>query len=1145
MGSDDWTKIKALFAGASELPADARDAYLEDACGGDAALRGEVEALLRAADRIATATARPTVPTGLAHDPDPSAAARQPSLEAPGATIGPYKLLQPIGEGGMGTVWLAEQRHPVARQVALKVVKLGMDTRQVIARFEAERQALAIMDHPNIARVIDAGATVTGRPYFVMELVRGVPITEYCDRHQLTVRQRVELLIPICQAIQHAHQKGIIHRDIKPSNVLVALHDGNPVPKVIDFGIAKATNVRLTEKTMFTEHGQMIGTPAYMSPEQVEVSGLDVDTRSDVYSLGVLMYELLTGVTPFDAARLRSAAYHEMQRMIREVEPPRPSTRVSTLDALPSVAARRRTEPTKLTKLIRGELDWIVMRCLEKDRARRYETANALASDLKRYLCDDPITAGPPSATYRLRKMVRRNKVAFAAAAAFVVLLSGAAVVSTWQAVRATRAEHRERQARLDADAEKRQAQAVVTFLTGDVLRGATPERLPDKAVRDAVVRVMLEPAAAAIATQLAGEPLVEAAVRDTLGQCFYLLGRPDLGRPHARRAFELRQRLLGDDHSATLDSVEHLSTTLKALGEPAAAESLARDALSRARARLGDDHAQTLRLLNTLAIVVQDRGRYPEAETLLRDALERRRRTLGADDERTIESHSNLAVLLEAQSRYDEAARAFADVLSARRRLLGDDHPDTMIAISNLGWSLMKLDRLTDAETLLGEAEQRRRRVLGIEHPHTLNSVQKLGALRKQQGKYADAEVQYRAALEGRRRVLGADHPQAIESVDDVATALQLQGRLADAEPLRREALERSTRVHGKEHPATLSRVNNLGWLLRSQERLAEAEPLIRHALDGRRRAQGDDHVETILSMSNLAALLLAMGQTEEAKSLYREALERSSRALGADSSVTLHALHNLGYTLMSTGSLAEAEALLRDCVSARRRKIGEDHVETLVSLHALGEVLEAQGRYADAEAVYRDALARRRRVLLDDHPATLLTLNNLGVVCYAQRKAGDAEPLWLEAIERRRKSLGPNHPHTLRSMNHLARLYLMGGRLTEAEPIVAELYERATRAPLAPQLAAVYVSHYGPLLARLGRHVDAVEPLRVALERLKSSAQERHSQMKVVIEGLIAVADANGDAGAAARWRDELGAWESSTRPATRPTTSATGIR
>jgi WD40 repeat protein/serine/threonine protein kinase len=447
---------ESIFAAAlGKAPGAERRAFLDEACGDDEALRRRIERLLEADDRTAGILERgPAGPT----DPPPNG-------ERPGDRVGPYKLLQLIGEGGMGVVYMAEQTEPVRRRVALKIIKPGMDSRQVLARFEAERQALALMDHQNIARVLDVGATESGRPYFVMELVHGVPITQFCDDNHLTPRERLALFVPVCRAIQHAHQKGIIHRDIKPSNVLVTMYDDKPVPKVIDFGVAKAIEQRLTERTMFTHFGALVGTFEYMSPEQAEMNAFGVDTRSDVYSLGVLLYELLTGTTPLGRERLRTAALHELVRLIKEEEAPRPSARLSSSDLLPKIAAARKTEPDRLPKLVRGELDWIVMRCLEKDRTRRYETASGLARDVEHYLADEPVEAGPPGASYRLRKAARKYRTPLRVAGAFLLLLVAGVVASTWQAIRATVAEQTarfsERAARLSEQvAQKRKDEA-------------------------------------------------------------------------------------------------------------------------------------------------------------------------------------------------------------------------------------------------------------------------------------------------------------------------------------------------------------------------------------------------------------------------------------------------------------------------------------------------------------------------------------------------------------------------------------------------------------------------------------------------------------------------------------------------------------
>jgi len=475
----------ALFALAAEKPLVERAAFLQAVCGTDSALRQRLEALLAAheqpEDALATATraVKATIKLDLADEPPD---------EAVGQTLGRYKLLERVGEGGCGTVYVAEQTEPVRRRVALKVIKLGMDTKQVVARFEAERQALAMMDHPNIAKVLDAGTTEVGRPFFVMELVRGIKITDYCDQANLSTKERLDLFIKVCQAIQHAHQKGIIHRDIKPSNILVTLHDGVPVPKVIDFGIAKATEGRLTDNTVYTQLHQFIGTPAYMSPEQAEMSGLDVDTRSDIYSLGVLLYELLAGSTPFDGRELMSSGVDAMRKTIREKEPQRPSTRLATLgaDQLTTTAKRRSADTSKLLHQLKGDLDWIVMKCLEKDRQRRYETANGLAADLKRHLNNEPVVARPPSTAYRFQKAFRRNKLTFAAAGAVAGALLLGVVVSAWQAVRATQATKAESRQRLVAEAAQADAQTKQREAESERSRAETEQQRADAQARKA-----------------------------------------------------------------------------------------------------------------------------------------------------------------------------------------------------------------------------------------------------------------------------------------------------------------------------------------------------------------------------------------------------------------------------------------------------------------------------------------------------------------------------------------------------------------------------------------------------------------------------------------------------------------------------------
>ena len=632
-------KAKEIFISfAGKIPEGEWETRLEDACKGDGSLKQRVWALLRAHAEPKSFLDAP--PRGLAATLDV-----HPIAERPGQTIGRYKLLEEIGEGGMGVVYMAEQREPVRRKVALKVIKPGMDTREVIARFEAERQALALMDHPNIAKVLDGGATESGRPYFVMELVSGMPVTEYCDKVDLATRERLELFVVVCRAVQHAHQKGIIHRDLTPSNVMVTLHDGVPVPKIIDFGIAKAIHQQLTEKSVFTGHGRMMGTPLYMSPEQAEMSALDVDTRSNVYSLGVLLYELLTGSTPFDRERLRAAGFDEVRRVVREEEPPPPSHRLSTLDgaAMSTITAHRGVDARRLVRLLRGDLDWIVMKALQKDRSRRYESASAFAADVERYLANEPIEARPPTLADHAAKWARRHRplvwsaavislVTLAASTASLVLVSGAyqrerqehaVAVANAATAEENAAKAKENAAKAEENAAKAEenaakarneaaiAQAVNEFINEDLLGKADPRSTPD---RDLKVRDVLSRAARTIEGKFANQPLVEAAIRMTLGHAFSGLGEYRQAEPQYVKALAIRRRVLGGEHPDTLSAMNNVALLYFYQGRYAEAKPLYLKTLEIQRRVLGKEHPNTLTTMDNLACLYgarpQGRGR-------------------------------------------------------------------------------------------------------------------------------------------------------------------------------------------------------------------------------------------------------------------------------------------------------------------------------------------------------------------------------------------------------------------------------------------------------------------------------------------------------------------------------------------------------
>jgi len=606
---DDSEEV--LFREARQRPVGPeREAYLDQACAGNQALRRRLAALLQAHESPDPFLEPPVAQAG-------TATVLLPPEEGPGALIGRYKILERIGQGGFGVVYVAEQREPIKRRVALKIIKLGMDTRQVVARFEAERQALALMDHPNIAKVLDAGATETGRPYFVMELVRGIPITHYCDQEKLATPGRLDLFIQVCHAIQHAHQKGIIHRDIKPSNILVTLHDGVPVPKVIDFGIAKATQQELTEKTVYTQFQQFIGTPAYMSPEQAEMSRLDIDTRSDIYSLGVLLYELLTGSTPFDTKELLQSGLDEMRKIIREREPVRPSTRLKTLadPERTTVAKRRHADPPQLIHLLRGDLDWIAMKCLEKDRARRYETANSLGSDVERFLGQEPVLAAPPSATYRAWKFIRRHRAGVVMTAALAGALAaglGAALLGFAQA----------RRERSRAETEAANARAVNEFLIKDFLEQASPDKLPD---RDVKLRTVLDQAASQLEQRFAGKPLAEAEIREGFSASYYDLGEYSNAWFHLDRAIGIYLERFGPSDARSLKARHRAAQILWRQGRYDAAKQLCEALLPVQRRVLGLENADTLETFNTLARIEIDRGDWGQSRRASGGSLARR----------------------------------------------------------------------------------------------------------------------------------------------------------------------------------------------------------------------------------------------------------------------------------------------------------------------------------------------------------------------------------------------------------------------------------------------------------------------------------------------------------------------------------------
>lgn len=967
--SVDPRRVEQMFAEVMERPAHERASFLHAQCAHEPVMRREVEQLVHHASMSER--------DFLATPPAPLLDDDEEAME-PGTVVAEkYRIERLLGRGGMGAVYLARQTAPLERDVALKFVRPGLGSRGILSRFEQERRTLARLNHPNIAGVFDAGLIARNQPFFVMEFVGEETLIEYARSNELSLEERINLFIDACAAVQYAHQQGVIHRDLKPSNLLVARRADRAVVKVIDFGIAKVINREFGGGVEFTQTLQPMGTPLYMSPEQASGEA-SVDTRSDIYGLGAILYELLTGSPPLDRERCCTSAVSEVIRQIREDDPPRPSQRVGT--------DRSR---------LRGDLDWIIMKALAKDPDRRYASAWAFARDLQRYLRREPVEAGPPTALYRLRKFAGRHRAGVAAGLTVAAVLPATTVIAISFAIReaeqrqvaeehaqraideATRAERESRRA-MEAETDARQRadelEQVVEFQASQLsdldtaLMGA---RLRDSIIdrkRDALTSPVF---------QFDGEEDHDSQIESRLGELEEALVGVNF-TDIALEAVEqnILNRALGtiDEHFADQPLVrarllQTIAATMNALGLITEAMVPQQKSLELYERELGEDSIHALAARSNLAKLLHAQGRLDEAEPLLLEVLEARRRALGDDDPDTLTSINALGLLRHGQGRLPETEALYREALNGRRRVLGDDHPQTLESINNMGGILQARGQLSEAAEHFREVMGTRRRVLGDDHHHTLISINNMGNVLRAQSRYAEAESYYREALEGGRRTLGDEHPSTLVWINNVGAVLALQERYEEAEPFLREAMEIRMRMLGPAHPRTLVSLNDMGYVLKAQGRLSESEQYYRRALKGFRGVLGDNHLYTLTGIRNMGGLLRAQGKHEEAEPYYREALERRRQVLGEEHSHTIASHLDLAQLLIATDRAAEAVELLQSALSAARRADADGQRRLLGDyLLAYGVALTKSSSPHEAEA----ALIESYDVLERDYGAS-----------------------------------------------------------------------------------------------------------------------------------------------------------------------------
>jgi eukaryotic-like serine/threonine-protein kinase len=871
MTPERWQQVKDLLSQALQIPPGERGAFLDGVCSSDQELRAEIVSLLSEQEVVQSKFLQSPPLVKDTGNNGHEGREQDSALRAGLIFAERFELVRKLGEGGMGQVWLAEQTSPMRRQVALKLIKAGMYDESVVKRFQAERQSLAIMDHPAIAKVFDAGTTPQGQPYFVMEYVPGLPITEYSDQKKLKIADRLELFIQACEGVQHAHQKAIIHRDLKPANILVVEIDNKAVPRIIDFGLAKATTPHLDGETMFTQMGHFVGTPGYMSPEQADPNVKDIDTRTDVYSLAAVLYVLLAGSQPFDVKAGEKLRLDEMLRKLRDEEPPSPSMRVSgDRETSSATAEARGIEPKQLANLLRGDLDWITMKALEKDRNRRYGTPSDLAADLRRYLNHEAIVARPAGTTYRLRKYIRRHRLTVAVAAGLVILLAAFSALQMVQLRRITGERDR-------ANRERDRATRITDFMT-NMFKVSDPSEARGRSV---TAREVLDKASNDMGKGLAKDPSVQAQMMQVLASIYWNLGLFDRAHELAQQALEIRRKFLGPDNPDTLRSMTQLGGILIRQGQFPEAERLERDALVGDRRVMGADDPLTLRTMDYLAVTLGYEGHGDQELQLEREAVEAGTHKLGAEDPEVMRITKNLAAALSGVGRYAEAEQMFRREFEFDRRVEGPDAPHTLIDEGNIGFALKSRGHYAEAEAYYREVLAIQQKVLGMEHRDTTWTMNSLTTVLIEEGQLADAESMSRRVVALRTKALGPEHFETLESKAVLSDVLCREGHTREAEKLQRETLATMIRV-GAPGSRTLETQSFLARTLNSEGRYSEAEKLAQETYVTQLRTLGLQDSSTVRTLQQLGEALAYRGRYAEAAKLFQDAIAKDADSSG-----------------------------------------------------------------------------------------------------------------------------------------------------------------------------------------------------------------------------------------------------------------------